>query len=241
MLSKRISLAAVLACSMALLCNLPVRGQVPLGDVLKSNSEAMEKYIENLPLQLGLLKLVIKDYDHYIHKCLKPTKCTWFVSILERMKSILSRQVLPWQRFPPEKDFICNISAKYTHYQLAYDDYVSLIADVCSRLDAAEKIETRGSLCTLQEKFRRSADDTASTSHYVFRSTQASTVVMDPRAETLSISFHDGPSIGSAAASNAGVANGGSNLAVGGSGTSALPNYVSDCERLHRRSARFEH
>ncbi|TPX31286.1 hypothetical protein SeLEV6574_g08546 [Synchytrium endobioticum] len=59
---------------------------------------------------------------------------------------------------------------------------------------------------------------------YTFRSTQASTVLIDPRVETLSISFHDGSSLGSVSASNTGVAKDGSNLALGGSGTSTLPN-----------------
>ncbi|TPX33279.1 hypothetical protein SeLEV6574_g08391 [Synchytrium endobioticum] len=239
---------AVLACSMVLLCTLPVRGQPELdtlGDTLLRDADAMHRYMRSIRDHQNLLDGYLRQADFTI-QFINPNKGE---SVMRTMIKVTNQLApgrapkLPWRQFPSADSFIHLTDQQYADYQKLYDDYQQYINIARQSLQNFDNVE-EGKSCvhlTMIPQIPADFNGPPPESPYVFRSTQASTVFMDPRAATQSISFHDGSSIGSAAASNAGVANGGSNLAVGGSGTSTRPNGGSDCERLQRRSARFEH
>ncbi|TPX32380.1 hypothetical protein SeLEV6574_g08468 [Synchytrium endobioticum] len=208
----------------------------------------MHLYMKGLYAGFHALARRWAEFDTYIleypHACLMADP--EIQDMIGGITFVIADYRTPWQEFPNESDMIVR-PGWYRHYKDLYDHYFRLIRDVgrnlemLNRLPPWQPIPLLAEIPPIPDRLYHSLEGSPPASPYIFRPTQASTVVMDPRAATQSISFHDGSSIGSAAASNAGVANGGSNLAVGGSGTSTRPNGGSDCERLQRRSARFEH
>ncbi|TPX41484.1 hypothetical protein SeLEV6574_g06071 [Synchytrium endobioticum] len=244
MLKMHIPLVAVLACSM---CTLPVRGQPGLAEILQGDAGYMHGFMAYLHRNRRQIAEQWAFVDNYIrynsHHAYNQAS---ILPNINRLTELLINSVTPWEEFPNERD-VNVYPGWYPYYKRVYYHYLRYILVTGWKLVEVNHIEEGDPIPALArtppipDNLNLPPYNELSRNVYVFRSTQASTVVMDPRAATQSISFHDGSSIGSAAASNAGVANGGSNLAVGGSGTSTRPNGGSDCERLQRRSARFEH
>ncbi|TPX39588.1 hypothetical protein SeLEV6574_g07110 [Synchytrium endobioticum] len=206
-----IPLATLLVFSMALLCALPIRGSP--ASVLRDYFQRMEKDIEELR---GLL-VTIEETTITLKFGDDPMLSSYFIKASKIISDYSDEKKPPWPEFP-SAEILCYVTPNdYNAYQKIYEDYKNLFATAMERCNWALKRmrEERAYYNAAVAKYAAihdgSDDDyyTASEgSPYIFRSTQASTVLMDPRAETLSVTFHNGPSIGSAAASNAGIANG---------------------------------
>ncbi|TPX38852.1 hypothetical protein SeMB42_g06050 [Synchytrium endobioticum] len=219
-----IPLVTLLVSSIALLFALPVWGQTNLAAILVTAPKEMAAFISSLENFESQLATQMAGVHNYINNYNAPTKSDKFNRLLRTFRSYFNKIQKPLPMFPPIEKFRFDITTKeYNEYKVTHDHYQWYYDTISANLEILEKVPDYTSVAKRQlnpgkrEVSGDSHSSSASASHYVFRST----VLIHPGAETL---MHDGSSIGSAPTSNTGIANGSSNLALGGSGTSTLPN-----------------
>ncbi|TPX40321.1 hypothetical protein SeMB42_g06054 [Synchytrium endobioticum] len=192
------------------------RRRLNLDTIRATNIWAMSVTVEKSRLAAELGKL-----DKFISDRNPPVMCADVTRQMEVVQSILLGAAIPQMQSFPSPENLPGVGNRYATYKEIHSNYMRYTVAAEEKLAALQNVQEGASIAhiplTPDEPDIRYEPDNGPppASPYIFRSTQASTVLMDPRVETLSISFHDGSSLGSASASNTGVANGGSNLALG--------------------------
>ncbi|TPX44180.1 hypothetical protein SeLEV6574_g04655 [Synchytrium endobioticum] len=185
------------------------RRRLNLDTIRATNIWAMSVTVEKSRLAAELGKL-----DKFISDRNPPVMCADVTRQMEVVQSILLGAAIPQMQSFPSPENLPGVGNRYATYKEIHSNYMRYTVAAEEKLAALQNVQEGASIAhiplTPDEPDIRYEPDNGPppASPYIFRSTQASTVLMDPRVETLSISFHDGSSLGSASASNTGVANG---------------------------------
>ncbi|TPX45465.1 hypothetical protein SeLEV6574_g03864 [Synchytrium endobioticum] len=138
---------AVLACSMVLLCTLPVRSQPDAdpdaywGGVFRRDAETMHLYMKGLYAGFHALARRWAEFDTYIleypHACLMADP--EIQDMIGGITFVIADYRTPWQEFPNESDMIVR-PGWYRHYKDLYDHYFRLIRDVGRNLEMLNRL-----------------------------------------------------------------------------------------------------